>query len=183
MQCPRCGVSHDDQARFCPQCGLSLCATPVSPDIPPAATEAPLLPRYAGFWRRALALLIDELIIGSVTIFFSTSYLFTVASGPDLEAFKVTALSHNIFGFLLHWLYFTLLESSAKQATVGKMAIGIIVTDLDGRRISWLRANGRYFGKIISALILGIGFLMAGFTKKKQALHDMLAETLVIMKG
>jgi uncharacterized RDD family membrane protein YckC len=72
------------------------------------------------------------------------------------------------------------MESSAKQATVGKMALGIIVTDLDGRRIGFGRATGRYFAKILSALTLGIGFLMAGFTERKQALHDMVASCLVI---
>ena len=72
------------------------------------------------------------------------------------------------------------MESSAKQATVGKMALGIIVTDLDGRRIGFGRATGRYFAKILSALTLGIGFLMAGFTERKQALHDMVASCLVV---
>jgi uncharacterized RDD family membrane protein YckC len=103
-------------------------------------------------------------------------------SGPDMESVKVTALGSNIFGLLVHWLYFTLMESSPRQATLGKMVVGIIVTTCDGRRISFLRANGRYFGKLLSALIFGIGFLMAGFTRKKQALHDMLADSLVICK-
>jgi uncharacterized RDD family membrane protein YckC len=72
------------------------------------------------------------------------------------------------------------MESSAKQATVGKMALGIIVTDLEGRRLGFGRATGRYFAKILSALILGIGFLMAAFTERKQGLHDMVASTLVV---
>jgi len=137
-------------------------------------------PRYAGFWRRFLALFVDELILSAVALVFSTSYLLTIRSGPDMESVKVTALGSNIFSLLVHWLYFTLMESSPRQATLGKMAIGIIVTTGDGRRLSFLRANGRYFGKLLSALIFGIGFLMAGFTRKKQALHDMLADSLVI---
>jgi uncharacterized RDD family membrane protein YckC len=91
------------------------------------------------------------------------------------------AMGYGI-GFILNWLYFTMLEASAKQATPGKMVLGLIVTDLDGNQLSFGKANGRYWGKIISALILMIGFIMAGFTEKKQALHDILAGTLVIKK-
>jgi uncharacterized RDD family membrane protein YckC len=83
---------------------------------------------------------------------------------------------------VLNWLYYALLESSAWQATLGKKALGLEVTDMEGRRISFGRATGRFFAKIISALILWIGFIMAGFTEKKQALHDMIAGTLVIRK-
>ncbi|MGB6469852.1 MAG: RDD family protein, partial [Candidatus Acidiferrales bacterium] len=68
------------------------------------------------------------------------------------------------------------------QGTLGKRALGLLVTDLEGRRVSFGRASGRYFGKIVSALILMIGFIMAGFTEKKQALHDMLAGCLVLRK-
>ena len=87
------------------------------------------------------------------------------------------------FFFLLsaaQWLYFALMESSSKQATLGKMALGIIVTDLNGNRLSFGRATGRYFGKIISGAILMIGYIMAGFTEKKQALHDIIAGCLVV---
>ena len=83
---------------------------------------------------------------------------------------------------ILHWLYFALMESSTWQATLGKKALGLEVTDLEGKRIGFGRASGRFFGKILSALILWIGFIMAGFTERKQALHDMLAGTLVIRK-
>jgi uncharacterized RDD family membrane protein YckC len=83
---------------------------------------------------------------------------------------------------ILHWLYFALMESSTWQATLGKKALGLEVTDLEGKRIGFGRASGRFFGKILSVLILWIGFIMAGFTEKKQALHDMLAGTLVIRK-
>jgi len=81
------------------------------------------------------------------------------------------------------WLYYTLMESSSRQATVGKLALGMIVTDLDGNRISFGRANGRFWGKILSGLTLYIGFILAGFTERKQALHDMLAGCLVVKKS
>jgi uncharacterized RDD family membrane protein YckC len=187
MICLTCGKDNDAQAKLCRYCNSRLIdwqsgarpsAEPSRPEVSPAAEE----PLYAGFWRRFLAIVIDELLLGIVSLLFTASYLLTVMSGPDMEVFEITALSSWIFRVLLHWLYFTLMESSPKQATVGKMAIGIIVTGYDGKRISFLRANGRYFGKFLSALFFGIGFIMAGMTKKKQALHDMLAETLVVMK-
>jgi uncharacterized RDD family membrane protein YckC len=78
------------------------------------------------------------------------------------------------------WLYFALMESSSHQATLGKMALGIRVTDLQGGRLTFGRATARFFGKIVSGLICYIGFIMAAFTERKQALHDMIAGTLVV---
>ncbi len=96
------------------------------------------------------------------------------------EDLRTLSLASAVFGFLLKWLYFTLLESSVLQATLGKTFIGIRVTDEQGRRISILKANARYWAKILSVLTLGVGFLMAGFTRRKQALHDFVAGTLVV---
>jgi len=81
--------------------------------------------------------------------------------------------------FIGNWLYFAIMESCPLQATVGKLAIGLIVTDVNGARIGFLRATGRYFGKILSGLILFIGFIMVAFTERKQGLHDLMAGTLV----
>ena len=78
------------------------------------------------------------------------------------------------------WLYFSLQECSAQQATLGKRALGIKVTDLEGGRVSFGRATARYFSKILSGLICDVGFIMAGFTARKQGLHDMIASTLVV---
>ena len=80
---------------------------------------------------------------------------------------------------MINWLYFTLLESSSWQATLGKKALGLYVTDERWQRLSFGRANGRYWSKLISVLVLGIGFLMVGFTERKQGLHDKIAGTLV----
>jgi len=82
------------------------------------------------------------------------------------------------------WLYYALLESSAWQGTVGKKALGLIVTDLDGRPITFARATGRFFSRLITGLVpLMIGYILAGITAKKQALHDMIAGTLVLRKN
>ena len=128
---------------------------------------------YAGFWRRFVAVLIDGLIVSIVLI-----PLALVFNDPDQQRTIYSPIST-----VVNWLYFALMESSARQATLGKMALGIVVTDLEGNRIGFGRATGRYFAKILSALILLIGFIMAAFTAKKQALHDMIASTLVVKKA
>ena len=86
----------------------------------------------------------------------------------------------NLLSVVVGWLYYALMESSGMQATLGKKALGLIVTDESGQRISFARATGRYFAKIVSALILLIGFIMVAFTERKQGLHDKLAGTLVV---
>jgi uncharacterized RDD family membrane protein YckC len=86
-----------------------------------------------------------------------------------------------LISVVIQWLYFAGMESSARQATIGKSAMSLRVTNYEGRRISFGHATGRFFAKIVSGLIpLGIGYIMAGFTEKKQALHDMIAATLVL---
>jgi len=88
----------------------------------------------------------------------------------------------NLIGLVIGWLYHAILESSPVQASLGKMALGIRVTDMNGDRISFGRATGRHFAKILSGLLLLIGYIMAGFTEKKQALHDIMASCLVVKK-
>ena len=130
---------------------------------------------YAGFWRRFAAVILDGLIIGVVMV------PLTLAVGDgDTYAEASRSAAGSSISTVITWLYYALMESSAKQATLGKMALGIIVTDMEGRRIGFGKATGRHFAKILSALILGIGFLMVAFTQRKQGLHDILAGTLVI---
>lgn len=86
----------------------------------------------------------------------------------------------NLLGIIVGWLYHAWLESSTVQATPGKLALGIMVTDLEGGRISFGRASVRFFGMFVSAFIFLIGFLMVAFTRRKQALHDIIAGCLVV---
>lgn len=130
---------------------------------------------YAGFWRRVAAVIIDGLILSVVTVPLTLAF-----GGGDSYAEAVRSSPASSVTTVVTWLYYALMESSAKQATIGKMALGIIVTDLEGRRVGFGKATGRYFAKILSGLILGIGFLMVAFTQRKQGLHDILAGTLVI---
>jgi uncharacterized RDD family membrane protein YckC len=134
--------------------------------------------RYAGFWKRFAAYMIDSIIIGIVT-YIAYLMIPVMLSGErsESEVFLVW-----IVGIIVNWLYRAIMESSSGQATLGKMALGIIVTDYEGKRISFGRATGRLLAKIISGLILFFGYIMAGFTERKQALHDMIAGTLVRVK-
>ena len=138
---------------------------------------------YAGFWRRGTAMAIDGVIMGIVQMVVMMVFIggFMVG-GASEDAMGGGVLVANLLIFVAAWLYFALMESSAKQATLGKMMIGVIVTDVDGNRISFGRATARFFGKIVSWIILMIGYLMAAFTKRKQALHDIMAGCLVVRK-
>ncbi len=156
--------------------------------------DAPMF-SYAGFWKRFVAYIIDSLLLGVVFVVPAVMFgVFSAFSGAALEQDMqdpemAAGLIGMLFGGMLlfalvaiaaTWLYFALMESSSRQATLGKMAMGIIVTDVGGGRIGFGRATGRYFGKIVSGMIMYIGYIMAGFTEKKQALHDMMAGTLVV---
>lgn len=140
----------------------------------------------AGFWMRFIAHLIDGLIL-LVPVAAIYMAIFMIFGGSfDMEPEEMDELFEKIsipvqMAILgVAWLYFSLFESSDMQGTPGKRAIGLRVTDMDGNKISFGRATGRHFGKIVSGLICNIGYIMAGFTENKQALHDMIASTLVV---
>jgi len=166
----------------------------MSPVTPTTETSAV---RYAGFWRRFIAMVLDWLILGAV--FSIPMFIFGIGmwsehyttytrhgwayyNNGDSAGFAGAMMSMWMIYLVGGWLYHALMESSKNQGTLGKMALGLRVTDLDGRRITFGRATGRYFAKILSHLTLWIGFIMAGFTSKKQALHDFVAGTLVLSK-
>ena len=145
---------------------------------------------YTGFWRRVLAYLLDFIFISVVSLIFSLIFLLIVLFSVDEIILSDVALNligggilDVIISFIIGWIYFSSMESSPTQGTLGKMALGIIVTDSFGSRIDFWQATGRYFGKILSTLLLGIGFIMVAFTSKKQGLHDMMADCLVIDKS
>jgi uncharacterized RDD family membrane protein YckC len=163
----------------------------------PTPMVQPIRPaiQYAGFWRRFVAHLIDQILVGIVALMLLLPglALFGIGIGagiaedsPSAIGLILAAIAAYLTAILvilvMQWLYYALMESSNKQATLGKLALGIAVTDLDGGRITFGRASGRYFGKILSYMIFYIGFIMAGFTERKQALHDIMAGCLVVMK-
>lgn len=147
--------------------------------------------RYAGFWRRVLAVVIDGFVLYVVLAVIDVAsdgaaYQDVVSIGSPSGGSRTVGfnLPLTFFGSLVAvfggWLYFTWMESSALQATLGKLALGIMVTDLDGNPASFGRTARRSLAKFLSAITLMRGFLMAGTTPHKQALHDMIAGTLVI---
>ena len=191
MNCYQCGTENTDNEVFCSKCGNDLRKPTIQsagsnkPAISATATVSKSSARvyYAGFWRRFLAVIIDGLILDVVLgIGFGIEFLSKGASRNPNTFSVVEIIFNNIGALIIPWLYFALMESSSKQATLGKMSLGIIVTDLTGNRISFGKANARYWGKIVSVIILGIGYIMAGFTQKKQALHDIMAKALVVNK-
>jgi uncharacterized RDD family membrane protein YckC len=154
--------------------------------------------RYAGFWLRFVAYIIDDIIMGFVGFLISLPFIggivfSAIGIGENTESTEnmvkgIAGILGLVIGLtvvvaILGWLYFALMESSKTQATLGKMALGLKVTDLEGNRISFARATGRYFGKIISGMIIYIGYILAGLTEKKQALHDIMASCLVVRKN
>jgi uncharacterized RDD family membrane protein YckC len=201
MYCTRCGSANSDQVKFCSGCGSPLGAalptatavasSAAAPYAPPAVFARPGPVRYAGFWRRFAAWFIDGLVFAPLFL-LAVAIALPVGALSEVGGRNIEGLVAALFGvgmvgigvgiFAGSWLYHTMMESSRYQATLGKMALGIIVTDLNGVRISFARANGRFFGKWISGMIMNIGYLMAAFTEKKQALHDILAGCLVILK-
>lgn len=140
-------------------------------------------PKYASFGLRVLAYIIDSILLALV--FVPVGLLLGVAAAllGSEGAEELSALASaviNLLSIIVAWVYSAVLESSTWQATIGKRLLGIKVTDMSGNRISFGKATGRHFGKFLSSIICAIGFIMAAFTEKKQALHDILANTLVL---
>ena len=186
MFCSKCGQEVSEGAAFCCKCGTPIAGTGVAV-APPAAVQA-VTPAaaaawppmsYAGFWLRFVALILDGIILAIpmgfafavLVIGFGISMPFRrFPPGEFHDAFFAGAGAHFIFSiiviaFVLNWIYYAIFESSTWQATPGKMILGLYVTDLDGHRISFGRASGRFFGKLVSKyLTVYIGFIMAGFT-------------------
>jgi len=171
------------------------------PVVTPHWQPAPVV-AYAGFWLRFVAWLLDELIIGLPTgivfiILFLGSGLANIIRGiPNSSSDPGEAIASALgVGFFISiavivlllivgkWLYFAGFESSSWQGTPGKKVLNIIVTDMSGARVTFGRATGRFFSKWVTGLIpAGIGYILAGITERKQALHDMIASTLVLRR-
>lgn len=177
-------------------------ATGAPPPPPPgprtlSRVTTAVLEDYAGFWKRLAAYILDAILLyipsvliekmfgGDVATAALERAVAASAGNPELvlaaqQQYYATMWPALLIGALIAWAYFAICESSAWQGTIGKLALGIRVTDLHGARISLARAIGRYPGKFLSAFILCIGFLMVAWTQRKQGLHDMLAGTLVL---
>ena len=174
--------------------------TPVQPGVgvpgyltpPPGAVT--YFRGYAGFWIRFLAILIDGMVLGiplsvMFLIMFAGTGMFAKLqsqvgqSEPDptvMAGFMGLIFLFALVNLVLQWLYEAAMTSSSKQGTLGKMALGLRVVDKNGNRLSFLHATGRHFAKLINGFTMNIGYIVAGFTERKQGLHDMIAGTYVI---
>ncbi|MEK5146714.1 RDD family protein [Psychrobacillus sp. FSL K6-4615] len=189
MFCSKCGIKLDVEDTFCFKCGAKVSA-PIVGEVQSevaASFDGKISHNqvrstrvgnlysqcselsYAGFWQRMGATIID--LVLWIAFSFSIALLLPI----DEEFLTIT-------GLFISWMYYALLDSSSWQGTIGKKVMGISVCDLDGERISFVRATFRYFFHIFSALILYIGFFMVIFTQKKQALHDMMTSCVIVKK-
>ena len=185
VTCPRCGW-QGEQARYCARCGGDLSAVPgAAPSLfppPPHPTTSPgMMPvsaalRPAGFWIRFVAVMIDGVVLlVAQGILFGAGWAFW---GGGMDAGMAVKAATHLFSSLIgagysivfHWLW---------GQTLGKMALQVKVVSMDGGPLSFGQSVGRYFATFLSALILGIGFIMAGVRSDKRALHDLLAGTRV----
>ncbi len=180
MFCTKCGMANQDDSTYCRACGAPLATQGPSVKVRAAA--------YAGFWRRLGASAIDT--VAEVAIVAAAVVLGTLSSLPVRAALggrgassdTLRTAGHYATSLVLLWLYEAFFVSSTYQATPGKMVLGIVVTDLNGNRLSFSQASARYWSKTISSTLLYLGYVAAGFTERKQALHDLLAGCLVVCK-
>jgi len=168
-----------DDSQFCAKCGSWIHTQPGSASY---SREF----RYVGFWPRFIAWFIDGIIVnlGVLVPAFILGLIVGISmAGQPQDEIKMTAgVLGYILGILTSWLYFSLMESSQYQATLGKQVIGAVVVNTDGGRLSFGQAAGRWFGKIVSGFAFGLGFIWIGISKTKQGFHDTLAHTYVIYK-
>jgi uncharacterized RDD family membrane protein YckC len=159
IMCPNCGTVNMSGTISCKNCGHSL------------LSEQDRLP-YARLLRRFIAFLIDDLLISAAV--FAVLWAAVTYNWGIIEFLLIIQL--------FRWVYFAGFQSSRYQATIGKMIFGIIVTDLQGNKISFITATVRVFSKILSQIIFFGGYFMAAFTEKRQGLHDKIAGTVVLKK-
>lgn len=138
--------------------------------------------RYAGFWKRLAAYLIDFMLIYIVEGVLAIGVVMMSPREISIVGILYGVMNFELVSIALAWAYFALFESSPMQGTVGKYALGIYVTDRHGDPIGFWRATARYWLKVLSNLTLMVGWIMAAFTPRKQALHDLLAGTLVFSR-
>lgn len=209
MFCSKCGAAISADSAFCTSCGTphvrTALASPAAVTVPPnvgvagySAARGQLM--YGGFWLRFVAYLVDSVAMGiAVFAIFIPLVAITGAAAhlhgledmqrrgqPDpavVAAFITLFVTFIGAALLITWLYHAYFESSSWQATPGKRVMNLYVTDLSGQPITFLNATGRHFAKIVTGLIpLFIGYIMAAFTERRQALHDMIASTLVLRR-
>ncbi|HET7107395.1 MAG TPA: RDD family protein [Candidatus Acidoferrum sp.] len=213
MYCSKCGVNLAQGAAFCASCGTptgtsAAVGVPAASSYVGGSSHAAYADpaglvvsrgfSYAGFWLRVVATFIDSVILGLamgvflVPLFLLSGLEITIRTLVENHRRPDPAVILGLIGIILvvagvsllmKWLYYAYLESGERQGTWGKQMMGLYVTDLMGNPITFGRASGRFFAKLVTGMVpLGIGFIMAGFTERRQALHDMIASCLVLRR-
>jgi uncharacterized RDD family membrane protein YckC len=213
MHCSKCGATLTSTSGFCGKCGAPIVGYSVGQAVAPTTTPVGATPGYvapayaapvgvqraaslyAGFWLRFAAWLIDVILLSVVSNIIVLVFGLSTMNWQRILARNGSPSPEDLapaFGMIfrimlistvINWLYYAFLESSTWQGTLGKKAVGLFVTDLNGNRISFGRASGRFFARIITSFTLGIGYVMIAFTEKKQALHDLIAGCLVFRRS
>ena len=182
MYCSQCGNDNSETSQFCGSCGTKLILSEIPTEIAP--TETPSGYVHASFGRRATAYMIDYFLIASFILLLLAATGFTEGYKvhfSGIEAYNRLAGTPEYFFVIVisGWLYFALMES-LNSATLGKLVLGLRVTERDGCMLSFGKATGRFFAKTLSGLILCIGFLVALADKDKYTMHDKMTKTQVI---
>jgi uncharacterized RDD family membrane protein YckC len=185
--CEKCGTRASDTDDRC-----TLCGAPLPGRTPHAASVAALgvtaaahpqlrAPRYGGFWRRLMAVLLDAILL-----YFPAATVRVLMGLPAINTFNTmdadstAAMMASAIELLIDWLYAAAMIASSHRATLGMMVMDLQVCDVHGRRISFSRATWRYFAQFLSLITAGLGYLMQLFTPRRQTLHDMLSSTVVV---
>jgi len=199
LTCEKCGAEIPDGTSYCQRCGTPVSVAQLGAVSVPlnaaAATEISAAPEIsaqparlmlAGFWRRAVAYLLDTIIIslafGFVASFYPSVFLKFPDATPSLTSLPQLTPAGWAITITATWVYYSLFEASAWHATLGKRVMGLYVADMSGRPLNLGRAAARNGAKLISSLTFLVGYLVAGFTEKKQALHDLLTSCLVLRR-
>jgi len=202
MFCPKCGKETDASGKFCQWCGADIeTDAALAPVAIPDEEDRAEVGICAGLGRRFIAFIVDMilvLLIGLTTVagfglfrglqnafFYGVQHipadqLTTEGTMGALVASIIAA--YGVLLVIVPWLYFAGFESARSQATPGKVLMRLIVTDMQGQKPTFARTTLRFFGKFISTLIIFLGYLMIGFTKKHQGLHDKIAGCLVLLQ-
>ncbi len=202
MFCPKCGKETDASGKFCQWCGADIDSVAArAPVASPEEDEGREVGIYAGLGRRFIACIVDVIfviILGLVTVagfglfrglqnlyFYAVQHVpadqLTVEGTTGALIASIIA-AYGVMLVIVPWLYFAGFESARSQATPGKVLMRLVVTDMDGQKPTFARTTLRFFAKFISILIVFIGFLMIGFTKNHQGLHDKIAGCLVLLQ-
>lgn len=141
--------------------------------------------KYAGFWVRFAAWIIDMIVLSLTNALVSFLLLGSVVMNNEAVLENPDGFINKMYIYygielVIYWLYYAFQDSSVYQATLGKRALGLKVINEQGERLSFANATGRYFSTILSAFTLCIGYIMIAFDSRKQALHDKLASTFVV---